>query len=91
MDTPAARVIAKFGEGTKGHYRVAELLGRHVSRVFRWTYPKERGGTGGLIPPREQDRLLEIARREGVALARSDFFDDAGVGPADPTDSQAAA
>jgi hypothetical protein len=70
MSTPAELVIGKFG----GHARVAEILGVDVSRVHRWTYPKERGGTGGFIPQRHQTRLLDEARLEGLDLAPADFF-----------------
>lgn len=48
---PARTVIAKIGVD-----KVAEITGKHVSRVYRWMYPKSRGGTGGLIPqPPESD------------------------------------
>lgn len=53
---------------------VAEILGLDVSRIYRWTYSKERGGTGGLVPQPHQLRLLEAARVRGIALEPSDFF-----------------
>ncbi|MCC7253839.1 hypothetical protein [Hyphomicrobium sp.] len=67
---PAKSVIEKLG----GVEAVAKVTGKHVSRIYRWTYPVERGGTGGLIPQREIPRLIEHARRKGVALAHADFF-----------------
>lgn len=75
MDNAAARVIDKCG----GPERVAEMLGVHVSRVYRWTYPKERGGTGGTIPTRHQNDLLTKARDNGCTLQPSDFFEESGA------------
>jgi len=69
----ATRIIDKLG----GHQAVADLLGCHVTRVYRWTYSLERGGTGGLIPLKQQRlliakmperlRLNDFAPREGDA------------------------
>ena len=72
MSTPAENVIAKCG----GHQTVAEWLDVDLSRVYRWTYPRERGGTGGLIPSKHQRPLLERARLEGVQLEPADFLLD---------------
>ena len=68
--TPAQRVIAKFG----GAAVVAELTQKHISRVFRWTYPKSRGGSGGFSPWAEAVKLLAFAPRHGVELTPADFF-----------------
>lgn len=73
MSNPAARVIEKCG----GHKVVAEMLGVHVSRVFRWTYPAERGGTDGEIPRKQQSKLLKRAKARGICLAPNDFFNEA--------------
>lgn len=70
MKTPAELVIEKFG----GHARVAEVLGVDVSRVYRWTYSSERGGTGGLVPQKHQAKLMEAAVAGGIELAPADFF-----------------
>lgn len=67
---PASRVIKKCG----GHRVVAEWLSVDVSQVFRWTYPKERGGTDGRIPSRHQEALLEAARAKEIRLRPADFF-----------------
>lgn len=50
------------------------MAGVHVSRVFRWTYPKERGGTDGVIPAKHQAALLDRARAAGIDLTPNDFF-----------------
>jgi hypothetical protein len=70
MTTAAENVIAKCG----GHQAVADMLGVDISRVYRFTYPKERGGTDGHIPSKHQGRLLEEARKRGLKLRPADFF-----------------
>lgn len=50
------------------------MVGRSYGRVLRWTYSKERGGTGGLIPADMQPILLRVAREEGLPLTPDDFF-----------------
>ncbi len=66
---PAKTVIGRIGIE-----KVAEITGKHVSRVYRWMYPKDRGGTGGLIPQKEQPALLGFARQNGIELNERDFF-----------------
>ncbi len=77
MSNVAKHVITKFGKGTfaKGVPIVAEILGIHTSRVYRTTYPKEKGGTGGLFPAEHQQPLLDAASDYDVELEPSDFFD----------------
>jgi hypothetical protein len=70
MKSPAETIIEKFG----GPAKVAVVLGLDVSRIYRWTYPEERGGTGGLIPQKHHLKLLEAARAEGIAITAIDFF-----------------
>lgn len=66
---PARSVIAKIGIE-----KVAEITGKHVSRVYRWMYSKERGGTGGLIPQSDAPVLLNYARENKIALSADEFF-----------------
>jgi hypothetical protein len=70
--TPAARIIERFG-GTEA---VAAIVGLSVSRVYRWTRPRSRGGTDGLIPSRYQPILLAAARKRGIALTPADLVPD---------------
>jgi aspartate carbamoyltransferase catalytic subunit len=70
MLNPAAHVIARCG----GAAAVAQMLGLHVSNVHRWTYEKGRGGTGGRIPTRHQQALIERAAERGIPLGPDDFF-----------------
>lgn len=70
MRTPAEIVIDVCG----GHEAVAEMCGVHLSRVYRWTYPIDRGGTGGVIPTKHQGKLLEAARERNIPLKPEHFF-----------------
>ena len=70
MSEPAKSIIQKLG----GFKEVAEICGVHESRAHRWTYPKDRGGTGGFIPTKRQDALLAEAKKRRIKLKRDDFF-----------------
>ena len=70
--SPAARVIEKCG----GIDRTAEFVGRDRSVVNRWRLPREKGGTGGIVPAHHQVKLLSEAPKHGIKLTSSDFFDD---------------
>lgn len=67
---PAASIIKLFG----GAQAVAEIIGKHFSRVYRWTYPESRGGCGGMVPARDQRALLDHARKNQIDLQPGDFF-----------------
>ncbi len=70
--SPAARVIEKCG----GIDRTAEFVGRDRSVVNRWRLPREKGGTGGIVPAHHQVKLLSEAPKHGIKLSTQDFFDD---------------
>lgn len=67
---PAATIIRICG----GHGTVADWLGIDVSRVYRWTYAKAKGGSAGLIPSQYHEPILLRARREGKDLLPDHFF-----------------
>lgn len=68
-----------------GAGKVAEIVGRAVSRVHSWTYERTRHGTGGMIPPRCQQELLAHAREAGLPLKPEHFF------PPEPDEAETAA
>ena len=70
MLNPAQRVIEICG----GFRAVAEMTGRHETRVRRWTYDKDKGGTGGVIPADMQQRILDAARARRLPLEPEHFF-----------------
>lgn len=68
--TQAERIIAKCG----GISVVSEMTGVNHTRVYRWQITKARGGTGGLIPSRYHQTILDAAKARGVDLTPADFF-----------------
>ena len=76
---PAHHVIRKFG-GPDGKLSigiklVAQVTGANPTTVYRWMLPRERGGTDGLIPVRQQKKLFEYATENHLPLASAGFFD----------------
>lgn len=70
MMDPAKTVIEICG----GIRAVAQMTRRDETRVRRWTYPKERGGTDGLIPADVQRVLVVEAAARGIDLRPHHFF-----------------
>lgn len=68
----AANVIVRFG----GAYALSRALAglqdpralRHPSVIFRWTYPRTRGGTDGMIPNAAWPYVKRAARFVGIFL-----------------------
>lgn len=75
---PASTIIELCG----GVSAVSEMTGRDVSRVHRWTYAREKGGSNGLIPTDAAQDLMRVARERGIPLTPEHFF---------PTQNQGAA
>jgi len=75
---PAQTIIRKFG----GPTAVAEIVGRHRTRVSSWQRPRASGGTDGRIPQEHIETLLAAARKRGIALCLSDFFVERRTKPA---------
>lgn len=61
--TTAASLINQLGRQV-----VADACGVDVSRVYRWTYPTEKGGTGGRIPAKHFQAVLALAKKNGVEV-----------------------
>lgn len=55
--TQANKIMLKLKMQAK---TLAKHLGIAPSTVSRWDYPSEDGGTGGRIPPKYYDRIVEI-------------------------------
>jgi hypothetical protein len=72
MDMEPAKTIIEYLGGVR---MVSSIVNKHPSRVYRWTYPVEkREGCGGIIPLRDQQRILEYSNIHGIDLVRDDFF-----------------
>jgi hypothetical protein len=78
--SPARRVIEKFATDKRsGEYVLARALGCSVATVYRWDYPRARGGTDGRIPARWQTEILRAAAELGIKLTPADLVDCRGV------------
>lgn len=71
ISSVASRVIEKFG----GRDAFADVLGITVVSVYRMTYPRERGGTGGTIPQKHHAKLFKAAQERGIDLKADDLID----------------
>jgi hypothetical protein len=67
---PAESIISKLG----GPAVVASVVAVHRTRVSNWKRPKEKGGTGGLIPQQYHRTLLDHARDNSIDLKAEDFL-----------------
>ncbi|MCZ7659167.1 MAG: hypothetical protein M5U07_15545 [Xanthobacteraceae bacterium] len=67
---PAASIVRKLG----GEARVAHATGTSYTAPYRWQHPREKGGTGGLIPQRHHRTLLDYARVRRIPLTAEDFL-----------------
>ena len=67
---PARSIVTKFG----GPSAVAAIVGVHRTRVSNWMRPREKGGTGGLLPQKYHPALLEHAASHEIELKAEDFL-----------------
>lgn len=66
----AQRIITKLG----GARVVANALKIAATTVYRWTYPVNKGGTGGTIPIKRMNQIIAYAGKRGIKLSVKDFF-----------------
>lgn len=71
---PAASIIDRFG----GPDAVQEITGADRTRVYRWTQPREKGGTDGMIPLKPAQKLWAYAKANRIDIP-SDLFLSAGA------------
>lgn len=75
--TQAYRIIKKFGGARRLWALLKDLGPEHElspSSIYRWDYPKEKGGTGGVIPTAAMPSVIKAARLEGIFLTPEDFY-----------------
>jgi hypothetical protein len=66
---PANTIIKLLG----GPTAVAEVAKVHRTRVSNWMRPREKGGTGGVIPHWHVPKLLAYAAANDIDLKETDF------------------
>lgn len=69
----AERVLEKFG-GARRLSKVLAILGRSKdpASMYKWTYSRDKGGTGGIIPTSAWADILAAARFDGVMITPED-------------------
>lgn len=72
--TQAARIFARFG-GPGNLCRALKEAGaeRERSAVYKWSYPKNKGGTGGFVPSSAIEDVKRAARYAGILLTDADW------------------
>jgi hypothetical protein len=73
IHSQAYRIIDKFG-GARKLARSLKAIGRprNPSVIYKWMYPRNKGGTDGLIPTSAWPDLLLAAKAEGILLEPED-------------------
>lgn len=66
---PANTIIKKF----KGLKPLADVTGVAAHTVMRWRMPRDKGGTGGVVPHWHIPAILKAARENGIDVRASDF------------------
>ncbi|MEW5008316.1 MAG: amino-acid N-acetyltransferase [Cycloclasticus sp.] len=64
MSNNAKFIIEQFG----GIKALAKAINKDPATIYRWTYAKHKGGTGGLIPTSANNRICEAARRLNIDI-----------------------
>lgn len=52
--------------------RLPSLHHRHIVTLYKWLHPREKGGTGGVIPSSAMPSVRLAARHEGIVLSAED-------------------
>ena len=76
---PASTIIAVLG----GVGKVAEIVGRHRTRVSNGKRPKDKGGTGGQIPHPLRAAILAAPAERGLPITRA-MIDSLQLAPPGP-------
>lgn len=67
---PASSIIKKLG----GHAVVSQITRTARPTPYNWEKAREQKGTGGIIPLRHVQVLLDYARTQQISLKYEDFF-----------------
>ena len=65
MTNDALFIIKQFG----GAKALAEAINKDPATVYRWTYPKNKGGTGGIIPSSSVSKVHDAAQSLNISIS----------------------
>jgi len=60
-------IIQQFG----GVKRLAKAINKDPATIYRWTYPKSKQGTGGLVPSSALSSIIDAANVLNISLEQS--------------------
>lgn len=69
MFKQAQNIIDKFG----GTAKLANALTCDPATIYKWTYPKDKGGTDGLVPSSTMPAVLKAADILGIDITSEDL------------------
>lgn len=74
MRTQAHRVFLKFG-GVPNLFEALKVVQRprQMQAMYKWLYPKDKGGSDGMIPINAMSDILLAARYAGIVLSSEDL------------------
>jgi transcriptional regulator with XRE-family HTH domain len=72
-NAPARIVITRFRDRGITQSDLARILHVEPSTVSRWLKTRQEGGTGGAIPHRHQQGILDAARLRRVKLRAAEL------------------
>lgn len=61
-----ARTLKECSDDINDHY--------NPSTIYRWMYPRDKGGTGGEVPTAALKSILKCARLAGIMLSTKDLY-----------------
>lgn len=70
-DPGVACEVARLRRGIR---EAVEITGRTEATVYKWMYPRDRGGTGGFVPSADQQMMLRWSAVKKAGLAADHFF-----------------
>ncbi len=77
QSTQAKRIIARFGTAYELSRALADLEepehARTPAAIYRWTYPRARGGQDGLIPSDMLRAIQDAARLHGIVIPDTEW------------------
>ena len=68
MLNDANSIISQFG----GVKKLAKAINKDPATIYRWTYPKSKNGTGGLIPSSALNKVIDAAKRLNIQLKQNE-------------------
>ena len=70
-ESPAKRILRLLDMSALA---LSKKLDLSEAAVYRWTYSREKAGTGGLIPQKYHEAIVEIAKKKKIVIKPTDFL-----------------